>query len=168
MSSRDDCRNTILLIFHDEEMGFEEIVRKVGSKFSRGTVNKYLQKLCDEGLVKQAVKRGPRPYHLTARGKEKVSKLSVIKYAVNIMSQKPEKIKVALEELQKIIGEGLEVYSQDQQGFFSCVADVAAKTGFLTIPKQPTPKEQETPFIKEPRKRYLVNNENSTNAVESI
>jgi len=66
-SARQACPCSILIALLDKEMKFEQIVVSVNG--SRGTINKYLTELFDNGLVKRKGRRGA--YYLTQKGRKK-------------------------------------------------------------------------------------------------
>ena len=70
-SGRQECPRLILKnLLEQKEMSFEELVSILRGTFSRGTVNKYLTELYDNGFVSREGRRGK--YSLTHEGKKEV------------------------------------------------------------------------------------------------
>jgi hypothetical protein len=116
-------------------MGFEEIIRSLKGRFSRGTINKYLNELFREGIIRQNKNRGPRPYYLSPKGEKLAGKLILKRVASTLATGEPAKIKDAFIDFQHIIDEALKAYPNNEGAFFSCAADFFSKAGYYQFPK---------------------------------
>lgn len=99
-SARAACPNDILITLLNGEKTFEKIVEELENKYSRGTVNKYLNELYDAGLITRKGRRGP--YILTPDGKKKAETLRRKREILNSIEElPPEKQAEYLEKLEK-------------------------------------------------------------------
>ena len=71
-SAREKCPKDILLTLLDGPKRFEELVDILKDKYSRGTINKYLNELFSAKKITREGRRGP--YLLTNKGKEEAEK----------------------------------------------------------------------------------------------
>jgi DNA-binding HxlR family transcriptional regulator len=131
----EDCKNAIMVSLHHNKMGFGEIINSLKEQFSRGTINKYLNELFRDGIIKQDTNRGPRPYYLSQKGEKLAGKLILGQVASNLATGEPAKIKAAFEDFQHIIDKALKVYPDNEGAFFSCAADFFSKAGYYKFPK---------------------------------
>jgi predicted transcriptional regulator len=86
-SARQEVRLFILRsLLEKNQLGFEELVNILQKIASRGTVNKYLNELYDEGFVNRKGRRGK--YFLTSSGKKEIRQLGEEKLRRNIEATK--------------------------------------------------------------------------------
>lgn len=97
VSAREKCPNDILITLLEGEKGFEQIVETFKDKYSRGTINKYLNELFESGLVTRKGRRGP--YILTRKGEDEAESIRA-----DIMLLK-ESRELSLQERGKLIEE---------------------------------------------------------------
>jgi DNA-binding HxlR family transcriptional regulator len=138
MDTATRCRESILRTLYCGDAGFEEMVEALKGVLSRGTVNKYLREMYNEGLVKQKVGRGARKYYLSDAGKTLAGKVTFRVKADVANLKSPEEIKKALQEMEEIIKIALKTPNSHLDAFFSCVMDVSDKSsGIFRFKKGP-------------------------------
>lgn len=72
VSARENCPKDILVMLLNGGKNFEQIVSSFEGKYSRGTINKYLNELYEKKKIRREGRRGP--YVLTPKGEKEARK----------------------------------------------------------------------------------------------
>lgn len=99
VSARENCPKDILITLLNGPKSFEQIVSELSPKYSRGTINKYLNELYEMGEITRNGRRGP--YILTPKGREQAERENqrrkILKETENLSSQEIQKLLLRFE-----------------------------------------------------------------------
>jgi hypothetical protein len=100
-SAREVCPKDILLTLLDGPKQFETLVDALKDRYSRGTINKYLNELFKAEKITREGRRGP--YVLTNRGEEEAEK-EAMKRRINekIDRAKPEELEILKQKISEL------------------------------------------------------------------